>query len=228
MGYYGNLELKQRARTLRKAGKSYNEIMLALKLPKATVSDWCKDVPLSTKQLSKLYTNKTTGALKGSIIAAQRKMALRIQLTKTLFEKGVREVGKLTKRDRFIAGIAYYSAEGTKTDNGCAFANSDPAVIRFMVDWFREFGGLPPDKFHGALWIHRNQDEPAARSFWSSLTEIPKTHFYKSYIVENKGKSKKIRKQLHNYGVFSLYISSTALQRKIMGWIGGILQKPMV
>lgn len=228
MGYYGKLELKNRARLLRKEGKSYNEIIQLLGLSKSTVSDWCKDVRLSKKQLAKLYTNKTTGALKGSIIAAQRKIAKRIQSTKAIYEKGARDIGALSKRDKFIAGIAYYSAEGTKTDKGCAFSNSDPSVIKFMVNWFIEFGRLPQDKLHGAIWIHDNQHEQVAINYWSNLTGISKNNFYKSYIVKNKKDSKKIRKKLHNYGVFCLYISDVVLQRKIMGWIGGILQKPMV
>ncbi len=228
MGYYGKLELKNRARLLRKEGKSYNEIIQLLGLSKSTVSDWCKDVRLSKKQLAKLYTNKTTGALKGSIIAAQRKIAKRIQSTKAIYEKSARDIGALSKRDKFIAGIAYYSAEGTKTDKGCAFSNSDPSVIKFMVNWFIEFGRLPQDKLHGAIWIHDNQHEQVAKNYWSTLTGISKNNFYKSYIVKNKKDSKKIRKKLHNYGVFCLYISDVVLQRKIMGWIGGILQKPMV
>ena len=228
MGYYGKLELKQCARKLRKSGKSYNEIMSKLRLPKSTVSDWCKDVKLAPNQLARLYTNKTTGALRGSVIAARRKMAARVSRTKFLYAEAVNDVGALSKRDRFIAGIAYYSAEGTKTDKGCAFSNSDPAVIKFMVSWFKEFGEAPNERFHGALWIHSNQNENKARQYWSAVTGIPTSRFYKSYIVGNKDKSKKIRKQLHTHGVFSLYISSAALQRKIMGWIGGILGKPML
>lgn len=228
MGYYGKLEFKLQAQSLRKQGKSYSEIMNALSLSKSTVSDWCKDVPLSSKIRARLYANKTTGALRGSAIAAQRKIAARLQITKSLYLDGAHEVGKLDKRDRFIAGIAYYSAEGTKTDKGCAFSNSDPAIITFMVKWFREFGNVPLTKFHAAIWIHHNQSVQRALTYWSTLTGIPKANFYKSYVVRNKDKSKKIRKQLHQHGVVSLYVSNVKLQRKIMGWIGGILQKPMI
>lgn len=40
MGYYGRLELKLQARKMRGLGKSYREIIHALKLSKSTVSDW--------------------------------------------------------------------------------------------------------------------------------------------------------------------------------------------
>lgn len=228
MGYYGNHELKNQAQSLRKKGSSYNEIMQLLHIPKSTVSDWCKDIQLSNIQQNKLYENKMSGALKGSRIAALKKIENRLQTTRASFNQGLNDIGKLSKRDRFIAGVSYYSAEGTKTDKGCVFSNSDPSVIKFMIDWFIEFGGLPINKFYGAIWIHKSNDVQEAIKYWSKLTGIPKDNFYKSYIVENKDKSKKIQKQLHSYGVFSLYISNVALQRKIMGWIGGILQKPML
>ena len=226
MGYYGRLGLKLKAQEMRKGGKSYNEIIAALNLPKATVSDWCKDIQLTEPQLFKLYQSKKTGALRGSIIAANRKKANRLQETETLYRQGVKEVGKLTKRDRFVTGIALYVAEGTKSDKGCAFANSDPAIIKFMVDWFLEFGYLKREKFRAALWLHDELDEKNAKEYWSNLTGISIEHFYKSYLVKNKKDSKKIRKNLHPYGVITLYISNVVLIRKLMGWIGGVLRKP--
>lgn len=211
---------------MRKLGKSYNEIIVGLNLSKATVSDWCKDVQLTKSQLLKLYKSKKAGALKGSIIAAKQKMISRIYQTETLYRQGMKEVGKLSKRDRFIAGIALYAAEGTKGDKTCAIANSDPAIIKFMVDWFREFSSLKEVKFHAALWLHDNLNEEEAKRYWSKLINIPRKNFYKTYFVKNKDKSKKIRKNIHSNGVITIYISNVLLIRKLMGWIGGILQKP--
>ena len=116
MGYYGRLDLKLKARKMREQGKSYLEIMRILRLPKSTVSDWCRDVPLSQIQLLALYKSKKSGGLKGSIIAAKKKQQLRLQETKKIYLKAMKSVGKLTKRERFIAGIAFYAAEGTKID----------------------------------------------------------------------------------------------------------------
>ncbi len=228
MGYYGRLELKQSARALRSQGKSYIEIMQILRIPKATVSDWCHDVSLTEDQLHELYKSKKVGALKGSIIAARRKQEKRIKETKELFLKGKNEVGILSKRDKFMAGVAFYASEGTKTDQGCSFANADPTIIKFMVDWFREFGGVPQKKIYGAIWLHEGLNEVKAKKFWSKLTRIPLDHFYKTYRAVNKTNSKKIRKNIHQNGVISIYVSDVVLYRKIRGWIGGILQTSMV
>jgi hypothetical protein len=228
MGYYGRLELKLQARKMRSLGKSYGDIIHTLKLSKSTVSDWCHDVRLTKSQLNHLYRSKISGALKGSVIAARNKQEKRIKETKELFLQGKKEIGFLSKRDRFLAGIAFYASEGTKSDKGCSFANSDPTIIKFMVDWFREFGHVPQNKFHGAIWLHEGLKEDKARKFWSKLTRIPSDHFYKTYIALNKPDSKKIRKNIHQNGVFSLYVSDVVLYRKIRGWIGGVLAGSMV
>ncbi len=223
MGYYGNLELKHEVQELRKNGKSYNEIIKKLGLSKSTVSDWCKNVQLTNDQLEKLYLSKKKGALKGSFIAAERKKKNRVLLTERIYTQGLKEVGKLSRRDRFIAGIALYVAEGTKIDKSCCLSNSDPLIIKFMIHWFREFCNVPDIKFRGAIWLHEGLDELKAKQYWSKLTDIPLKQFYKTYIAKDKIYSNKIRKNKHIYGVFSFYVNDTNLLRKIMGWIGGVL-----
>lgn len=213
---------------MRKRGKSYIEIMQTLHIPKSTVSDWCHDVKLTTSQIDHLYRSKKSGALKGSIIAAKNKQARRIKETEKLFDLGMKDVGVLSKRDRFLAGIAFYASEGTKSDKGCSLANADPTIIKFMVDWFREFGHVPQKKFYGAIWLHEGLSEDKAKNFWSKLTRIPLEHFYKTYIAQNKTDSKKIRKNIHEHGVFSFYVSDVVLYRKIRGWIGGVLRGSMI
>ncbi|MEK7127355.1 MAG: hypothetical protein AAB838_01360 [Patescibacteria group bacterium] len=224
MGYYGRLELKLLAQKMRSQGKSYLTIMRKLRLPKSTVSDWCHDVKLTSPQLARLYANKKSGALKGSIIAAKQKQEIRLHETKQLFLLGKKEVGSLSKRDRFIAGIAFYASEGTKSDKGCAFANSNPAIIKFMIDWFKEFSKVSQNKFRGAIWLHEGLNETKAKRYWSKLTGIRLSHFYKSYIAKDKKESKKIRKNLHEYGVFTFYVSDVTIIRRIMGWIDGTVR----
>ena len=64
-----------------------------------------------------------------------------------MFKKGFQEIGKLTKRERLVIGVALYAVEGTKIDKGCCLSNSDPKIIKFMVYWFQEFGNVSKEKF---------------------------------------------------------------------------------
>jgi len=221
MGYAGKLELKLKARELRKKGLSIKEIQKRLKVSRSSVSLWVRDIRLNKKQLEKLYLNKKTGALKGSIIAARNKIKEREELTQRLMKEGAKEIGCLSKRDRFIAGIMLYGGEGSKTDGDVSFANSDPRFINLMMRWFREFCEVPEDKFRAHLYLHKELDEEKAKRFWSKLTKIPENQFYKTYIAVNR--KNRIHKNIHSRGVLKIRFSNREAHRKIIGWIKGAI-----
>lgn len=223
MSYSGRLKEKLKARALRKEGLSIKEIQRRLKVSRSSVSLWVRDIKLSKEQLKKLYLNKQTGALKGSIIAAINKIKTREELTRKLIKEGKKEVGRMSRRDRFIAGIALYYGEGSKTDGEVSFTNSDPEAIKFMVNWLREFCRVPEERLRGSLYIHDNLNRAKAEKFWSRLTKIPLQQFTKAYIVENN--PNRLRKVKHIYGVFKVRIRSVDLHRKIIGWIKGMVER---
>jgi transcriptional regulator with XRE-family HTH domain len=222
MGYIGKLREKLKARELRKKGLSIKEIQKRLKVSRSSVSLWVRDIKLNKKQLEKLYLNKKSGALKGSIIAAMNKIKEREMFTQKLNKEGEKEIGKMSKRDRFIAGVALYCGEGSKTDGEVSFANSDPKIIKFMVKWFQEFCNISPNQLKGGLYLHEDLDESKAKNFWSRLTGIPLSQFGKTYIAKNN--PRRLRKVKHIYGVLKVRVSNVSLHRKIMGWISGILK----
>ncbi len=224
MGYVGKLAEKKKARKLRKQGKSYSEILKEVDAAKSTISRWCKDIVLTDEQIERLRNKSTVGARKGGLIAARSKRLNRIKRTKKLLRAGKAKVGGLTKRERFIAGIGLYLGDGNKGDSKVGFSNSNPNIISFMVNWFREFCEVSNSRYRGQVWIHENQNEKIAREFWSEVTDIPVSQFKKSYIVKNKKDSKKVRKNKHPYGVFSIRISSASTQRRILGWMAGVLK----
>lgn len=131
----------------------------------------------------------------------------------------------LTKRERYIGGIALYLGDGLKGDMEVGFANSNPKIIKFIINWLREFFDIKESKFRGQIWIHDNQDINQALLFWSDITNIPQKQFYKTYISKNKTNSNKIRKNIHNYGVFSIRVLDSKIQRKILGLSAGILNQ---
>jgi len=222
MGYAGKLEMKSKARSLRKKGFSVKDIQKKLGVSRSSVSLWVRDIQLSKKQQERLYLNKKTGALRGSIIGAKEKQKEREELTRKLLAEGEKEVGDVSSRDRFIAGIALYFAEGDKADGHVSFNNSDPNAIRFMANWLREFCNISEEKLRGSLYIHDDLDEYKAKRYWSKLTRIPLGQFTKSYIAPNN--LNRLRKKKHIYGVFRISISSTILHRKITGWISKVLE----
>ncbi|MFH1565596.1 MAG: hypothetical protein ABIB98_00135 [bacterium] len=224
MGYWGKLELKFKAQNLRRKGLSYSEIGRVVKVSKSTLSLWCRDVAITEEQALNLFRRKLVGAEKGRIIGAKRQQKKRLDNIKQLIIEGRNQVGTLTVRDHFIAGIALYLAEGTKADRAVGFANTDPAAIRFMMHWFRNFCKVPEEKFKGAIWLHEGLSERVAVGYWSRITNIKSSNFHKTYIAKNKKDSKKIRKNIHQYGVFSVRFGDAKVSRLIDGWISGLLK----
>lgn len=223
MGYFGKLEEKLKAQELRRQGFSYGEILLQINVSKDTISRWCRDIELTQDQKRKLLENKMFGQRKGSLVAADNKRQARILRTQTIFQEAKKELGNLSKRDRFIAGITLYAGEGDKADGRGGFANSDPKIIKFMMGWFKEFCKVPLSRFRGAIWIHEGLDAEEAKRYWSKVTGVPQNQFFKTYIAKNKTDSRKIRKNIHKYGVFAIKFSVSDTQRRIMGWISALL-----
>lgn len=221
MGYRGKLKKEKEAKELRKNGWSIKKIEKELGVARSSVSKWVRDVKLTEKQIKQLYLNKKTGQLRGCIVAARNKQNRRAELVSRLKEEGKKEIGFLKKKDRFIAGVAMYFAEGSKTDQNVSFSNSDPRAIKFMAEWLREFCFVPEGRFRGRIYLHDNLDEKRAKKFWSELTNVPLEQFRKSYIVKND--PKRFRKSKNIYGVFTLTVSDVNLLRKIMGWTEGVL-----
>lgn len=226
MGYFGKLKEKEAALKLRKKGWSYKQIQKRVRVSKNTLSRWCSEIVLTEDQVEKLLGRKLRGAERGRLAAAISKKEKRSNEEKALLSLGEKEVGTMSDREKFIAGIALYAGEGGKRT--MEFANSNSKIIRFMMDWFRRFCNVPERKFRGVIWIHDNLDPEKAKVFWSKLTKIPVSQFYKPYIATNKKDSNKIRKNIHTNGVFSVKVFDTKTHRKILGWMSGILNQPLV
>ncbi|MFC1625606.1 hypothetical protein ACFL1Q_01020 [Patescibacteria group bacterium] len=223
MGYFGKLEEKEKVLRLRKKGLSYNEIKRVVPVSKSSLSRWCRDVYITPEQVFRLYKNKLEGSERGRIIGAKKLQEARIARTLALYKEGRRDVGKISRRDYFIAGIGLYAGDGIKGDKMVGFSNSNPKMIKFMSGWLRSFCSVPLERMSCQIWIHDNLDETKARIFWSRITGVPLKRFNKSYIARNKIESNKIRKNIHKYGVCTINITSAEIQRKILGWMGGIL-----
>ncbi len=218
MGYFGKLEDKQLAINLRKQGLSYKEILRHVSVSKDTISRWCKDIILSEEQKDRLLQNKKFGQKKGSLIAAANKQKARISRIHKINKESEADLGNLSDRDKFITGIALYAAEGNKMDGKGGFANADPKIIKFMMEWFRIYAKIPLERIRGAIWLHEELNEDTAKAFWSQLTGLRLSQFHKTYTVKRKEKTK-IRKTLHEYGIFTIRFSDSATHRHIMGWI---------
>lgn len=213
-------KLKKQALTLRAKGLSYNEILRKIPVARSSISLWCRNVPLTPKQQSRLRKKKD-GQLKG-IKAIQKMFWEKRRLN---FIKGAERAKKIRPDTsvKFVAGLMIYWAEGNKGKGPTAITNSDPKIIKFMSSWFGEFFGVSPKNLKIYLNLHSGQDEKRAISFWSKLTRVPPGNFGKSFI---KPTGSGYKKNIHYHGTARLTIrktGSTYLLFQILGSINGFL-----
>ena len=214
------LQQKIQAIDLRKSGRSYGEIRREIKVSKATLSLWLRDIVLTPEQEDRIYVELKQKNAYRMAKANQRK---RIEGTEEIIKKAKKEAVKLFKNPLFLPGLMLYWAEGDKSElhEHVKFTNADPRMIKFIMRWFREICGIANERFKIYLNIHSGQGENQIKKFWSQVINLPISQFGKSYIKqEGTGHRKNI---LYN-GTIKIEICDKNLLYKILGWIEGIAE----
>ncbi|MEX0918843.1 MAG: hypothetical protein WDZ85_02650 [Candidatus Paceibacterota bacterium] len=210
---------KDKATKLREQGYSYSEIQKRLGTPiaKSTLSNWLKKIQLSQTSKKHIKQLITKGSKKG------RKLALetnKIKRTKYLqcVHKRIEHLGIAVYKDRDNAIIALsmlYLGEGSKRRRGSlTFGNSDPNVIFLFLRLLRYSFVLDESKFRCTLQCRHGQDIKRLEIFWSKITAIPLSQFYKAQ-VDPRTIGKGIRKKDYK-GVCRLDYFSADLFEELM------------
>lgn len=215
------LKEKIRAITLRKLGKSYSEIRKKVKASKGTLSLWLRDIKLTPAQEKRLYvTLRRRNAYRGAKIQQKR----RKERTRQIINEAEKEVKYLFSNSLFLSGLMLYWAEGDKSDERevVKFSNSDPAMIKFIMKWFRDICKVPEKKFRIGLHIHKLHCREDVEEYWSKLTNIPLIQFHKTQIKPTSLRHR--RNRLYN-GTCAIRIGNKDLFRRIKGWKLGFLER---
>ena len=124
--------------------------------------------------------------------------------------------------------------EGSKLYEITRVINSDPKIIKVVIQWFKKVCKVPKRNF--AIRIHLYPDTPQknALAYWSRVMGIPTSQFEKIQVDRREGKSLKKRGHLP-YGTAHLTIRSrgdtrfgVTLHRRIIGWIEAVYKKTRV
>lgn len=207
-------QFKGVAMSLRKKGMSLRDIENKMKIPRSTLSGWFKDIELSQIQRKKLLNNWKEGLRRAREKAAvwhkkesdNRRQSIRCEVEK--FASGIninKEIGELIM-------ATFYLAEGGKTENYFAIANSSPKLLEGIVNLQRYLYKLDESKFRCALHLRKDQNEGTLKHFWSTTLRIPKSQFIKTQFDKRTTK-----KTYDNYkGVCVVIYYNMALQRRII------------
>jgi len=209
-----HLALKSRATSLRKRGLSLGYIENKLKIPRSTLSGWCKNIKLSKKQKEKLFNNWKNGLANARVKAAlwhkkdgdNRRLAIRRDVKN--FISGI----NIDKKIGELIMAIFYLAEGGKKENNFSLANSNPDILKGIINLLRFLYKIDESKFRCVLHLRNDQDEKILKDFWSKTLNIPTIKFLKTQFDKRT-----IKKTYDHYkGVCVLIYYDMALERRIL------------
>ncbi len=103
-------------------------------------------------------------------------------------EKQAETLKDLSAQEFFVAGLAFYLAEGTKTSGVVQFTNSDPRMVNFMLRWFRRFYNIATKDIKCSILINVTQRkrENEVKRFWQKYLKIRPDSFTKTRYSKSK------------------------------------------
>ncbi|MEU0475276.1 hypothetical protein ACWEWP_26485 [Streptomyces olivaceus] len=215
-------DVRDRARELRLQGWTYDQIQVELGCSKSSISLWVRDLPRPERrepsEQAKLAARKRW----------EHELAIRDEVRRQTKEAAARQIGNMTDRDLFMAGIALYWAEGTKDKpydrrENVLFVNSDASVIKLYLAWLRLLG-VKQDRLAYRVMIHVTADVESAKRYWADLVGVDVPRLQKTTIKKHNPKTVRKNVGADYHGCLVVRVSQGAeLYRRIEGWWGGMV-----
>ncbi|MFI9005164.1 hypothetical protein [Streptomyces sp. NPDC053541] len=215
-------DLRARARELRLEGKTYDQIQVELGCSKSSISLWVRDLPKPAAR----YTPEEQRALMNEGLARLRNA--REEERGRIRSSARHEVGDLSDRELFAAGVALYWAEGAKSKpysrrERVVFVNSDPGVIKLYLAWL-DLLGVDRGRLGFRILIHESADVDAAHRHWASLVGVEVSDFSKPTLKKHNPKTVRHNTGNDYHGCLVVDVAKSAdLYLRIEGWWAGIV-----
>jgi len=206
---------KQKAKALRKLGKSYNDIQAALGIPKGTLSLWLQNTAWSNKIKRRLTVeNNLHHSVRMKQLTNIRGKSLSI-----LYEQAKKEAQEefehLKFHPLFLAGIAIYWGEGNKASPySVTLGNTDPLMVRIFIKFLKEICGIVNKKIRAYVLIYPDLQNEVCEKFWVGASGLQKDNFNKSILIKGRHKERRVK-----YGVCTITVNSRYLKEKMLEWL---------
>lgn len=180
-------DLKSRVIALRKNGSTYGEIqnLIGKKIPKSTLSYWCSAINFTAFQLNRVEELIRKGGERGRAIALAVSRKRRHDYLNKLLKNNA-YLRKLTFTNKRIAKVVLavlYLCEGGKRQSGSLmFGNSDPRIINLFLELMQMVYEIDTRKFRCTVQCRADHDTNSLNRFWSKITNVPLSQFYKPRI----------------------------------------------
>lgn len=212
---------KEKAKILRAEGYTYSEISRKLKkrVPKSTLSFWCKSVELPDFYKEKIKKISAKSGEKGRKVALEVNRAKRKEFLNQLREKNLYLIKNLNRRTKKLLLATLYHAEGSKhpSTRHLRFASSDPKTIQFFLNLFHQCFTLDKSKFRLEIICRADQNVGKLIKFWFKTTKINTKLFYKPRIDKRTIGKKTKKKDYKGVCIIDYFDTSVQLELQLLG-----------
>lgn len=213
-------DLRARARELRLDGLTYDQIQMELGCSKSSISLWVRDLPKPERR------DPSEQARLAGRKRWEHELAVRDVERRRTKAAATAEIGELSDREVFLAGVVLYWAEGAKDKpysrrERLAFINSDPNVIALYLRWL-DVLGVERERLRFRVSIHVSADVAEAEAFWAELAGVPASTFQKATLKKHNPKTNRKNTGDTYRGCLVIYtLQSADLYRRVEGaWYG--------
>jgi transposase-like protein len=217
-------EKKIQARKFRRDGQSIKSIARDLEVSPGSVSLWCRDIVMTREQLDILEKNSKDPYYGKRLQNSLKQQSIRVEKTDRLKREGIEEVGKLSKRELLLVGIALYWAEGYKKDSQVGLGSSDSKMMQLYVKWLRECFDYSVEDLLFRVTVNESHEYRIKEivQYWADLFGINISYFQKSFYQKAKWQ-KSYEHPEEYFGVLRIRVrKSSDFLRKIHGYIEGL------
>ena len=180
----GRSKLRTKVIKLRKKGKTYSEIQneLNVRIPKSTISTWCRKVILPYWYKKKIIKLNNKNSKKALSIAWAINKQKRENFLKKVRQEATIILRKFNRESYKIALAMLYLGEGAKwkSHSGLLLGSSDPLIILLYISLLEKCYKIKKNKLRCRISYRADQNIQELEAYWSNITGIPKENFYKT------------------------------------------------
>ena len=191
---------------------SIKEIAKLVGVSQSSASVWVRDIVLTEHQ-------------RGALIDRARSLRTRsrsahFRTRRLVFQDEGRSLARRGE-PRHATGCMLYWAEGSKSRNAVQFVNSDPAIVRYFVEFLRTQFAVPDEAFRldCNLFADHVERQREIEQFWLDTVGLPASCLRKSTVNTYSKYRQKKRKNRLPYGTARVCVHSTRIVQSIYGSI---------
>jgi transposase-like protein len=209
-------EERQAARALRvEQGLSVKEIASAVGVSTATASRWVRDIELTADQQRALATHD-----RGDRVLSGKRHRERARRRRAAWQaEGAQRARE--GRPFHLAGCMLFWAEGSRSRNSVYFTNSDPAMVRFFLEFLVSEIGVERDavRIDVNLFADHVREQDKIERHWLETLGLPRSCLRASTVNVYSRHSARKRLNRLPFGTCRLSVHSTPVVQHLYGAI---------